>query len=157
MQNPPFTDEETRPRTGKELSGSLILCPPPELLPVPLSERPKQGRQRKLGLCPQWFPGPAWAQRAGGQDHLLPFLLVGRGCRGLRPPSPQLKPHQRHPSTPVPSLVWARSSLFSPPFQPHLHSRPPPSTKSDTCTSLKACVLVKCVIWLGEGIHFYTT
>ena len=44
---------------------------PPELPPVPLSERPKQGRQRKLGLCPQWFPRPG----------------LGTVCRWPRPSS----------------------------------------------------------------------
>lgn len=121
-----------------------------------LPECPKQGRQRKLVLCPRCSPSPAWAWRAVCRDCPLPFLLTDRGdARGMRPPSLQFKPHQRHPPTPVPSLAWARSWLFSPPFQPHLHSLPPlPPSEAFPCTSWNVYVLVKHVASYHKHLRF---
>lgn len=52
-----------------------------------LPECPKQGRQRKLVLCPRCSPSLAWAWCAGCWDCPLPFLLTGlMDARGMRPP-----------------------------------------------------------------------
>ena len=108
-------------------------------------------------FCAHGAP-PAWpglgVQAAG--TVLCPFSSLALWTQGgCGHPSLQFKPHQCHPPTPVPSLAWARSWLFSPPFQPHVHSLPPlPPSEAFPCTSWNVCVLVKHVAWYHKRLSF---